>query len=270
MWTKTSGSRFGLSQVAALLTVLCVSSFAAPHRAHAGESPDPNALILSTRESYSSVEDYTATFIKQERINGELKNIETVHMKFQKPFKVYMKWIAGAKEGQETLFVEGKNGGKILAHPGFGGFIGGMLSLILPTFAISPDGPTAMTGNLHPITKAGIGNMIEGIIQNNSLAQANNELSIKVMGETEVDGRPCVVVERILPKGTDYPAHRAQLYIDKGYNLPVKLVLHNWSDQLMASYEYTKLVLNPGLESIEFERRNKDYRFGLAPPIIKD
>ncbi len=77
-------------------------------------------------------------------------------------------------------------------------------------------------------------------------------------------------MERILPDDSDYPAHRAQLYIDKGYNLPVKLVLHDWENQIIASYEYKDLTLNPGLEPIEFERRNKNYRFGLAPPIIRD
>ena len=241
-----------------------------PKVALASDSPDPHQLILSTRASFASVKDYTAIFIKQERINGKMRPPETVSMKFQKPFKIYMKWIAGAKQGQEVLYVKGENGGKVLAHPGFGGFIGGMLTLILPTFAISPDGPTAMKDNLHPITDAGIGNLIETIISNNSIALANNDLKLFFRGEAKVDGRPALVVERILPKVEGYPAHRAKLYIDKEYNLPVKLVLHDWSNQLIANYEYRKLVLNPGLKPIDFERYNKEYRFGVAPPIIKD
>lgn len=270
MCLKFANRWFRPIQVAVFLTILCVISVAIPYRARAGDSPDPNKLIVSTRDSYASIQDYTATFIKQERIKGKLRAPETVHLKFQKPFKVYMKWISGTREGQEVLYVKGKNGGKVMAHPGFGGFIGGMLNLILPTFAISPDGPTAMKDNLHPITNSGIGNMIESIILNNTIAKANNDLSLTVKGEAEVDGRSSYIVERILPEEDDYPAHRALLYIDKGHNLPVKLVLHDWEDQLLASYEYRKLVLNPGLEPIEFERRNKDYRFGLAPPIIKD
>jgi outer membrane lipoprotein-sorting protein len=255
----------------ALLLVLCLTApFALASEARAGDSPDPQALILSTRESFQSIQDYTATFIKQERINGKLREPELVLFKFQKPFKIYMKWTAGSKEGQEVLYVEGKNGGKVLAHPGFGGFLGGMLALVLPTFAISPGGPTAMKENLHPITNAGIGNIIENIIQNNNIALANNDLHLSIKGEAEVDGRPCIVIERVLPEENGYPAHRAQLYIDKTINLPVKLVLHDWSGQLLAQYEYTNLNLNPGLEPINFQRHNKDYRFGIAPPIIKD
>lgn len=263
--------RWKRASIAVLLSALLLAgSLAVPLSSRAGDSPEAQNLILSTRESYASVEDYTATFIKQERIKGTLRKPETVFFKFKKPFKVYMKWTSGAKEGQEALYVEGKYSGKMIAHPGFGGFLGGMLTLVLPTFAISPDGPTAMKDNLHPVTDAGIGNMIENIIHNNTIALANNDLSISVLGEAEVDGRPCVVVERILPEEAEYPAHRAQLYIDKGYNLPVKLVLHDWDDELIASYEYNKLTLNPGLEEVEFQRYNKDYRFGVAPPIIKD
>lgn len=234
------------------------------------DAPDPQELILSTRDSYSQIQDYTVTFIKQERIHGHLMPTETVFMKFQKPFKVYMKWIEGAKEGQEVLYVDGKNGDKVLAHPGFGGFFGGILTMILPTFAISPMGPTAMKDNLHPITDAGLGNMIENVIRNNTIAQTNNDLQLYYRGESAVDGRTAFLVERILPQEEGYPAHRAELFIDKEYRLPVMLVLHDWSDELTASYEFKDLVLNPGLAPEEFEHRYKDYRFGVAPPIIKD
>ena len=73
-----------------------------------------------------------------------------------------------------------------------------------------------------------------------------------------------------MPHKEGYPAHRTTYYIDKGYNLPVIVVLYDWEDQMTAYYEYSSLVLNPGLKPIDFETRNKEYRFGLVPPIIKD
>ncbi|MDA2916776.1 DUF1571 domain-containing protein [Nitrospinae bacterium AH_259_B05_G02_I21] len=238
--------------------------------ARSAQSPDPYKLLVSTRDSFASIHGYTATFTKHERVNGDLMPRETVFMKFQKPFKIYMKWLGGTKEGQEVLFVKGENGNRILAHPGFAGTIGGMINLILPTFAISPDGPSAMQGNRHPITGAGIGMLIEKIIRVNSKALASNDLSLTHKGDVEVDGRPSVLVERILPQKDGYPAHRTHYYIDKEYNLPVKVVLRDWSGRLTASYEYTALVLNPGLKPADFEIRNKEYRFGLLPTIIRD
>lgn len=267
---KTSG-RWGRQSLVACIAAICLSiSLGLSEETRAGETPDPHQLILSVQDSYLSVRGYTAKFIKQERINGTLNPRETIQMKFQKPFKVYMKWVEGAKEGQEIIYVKGENNGKALAHPGFGGFIGGMLNLILPTFAITPDGPTAMNGNRRPITDAGIGMMIEKIIHYNSAAKANGDLKLSFKGEAEVDGRPALVVERILPHKEGYPAHRTTYYIDKGYNLPVIVVLYDWEDQMMAYYEYSSLVLNPGLKPIDFETRNKEYRFGLVPPIVRD
>ncbi|MFQ5892861.1 MAG: DUF1571 domain-containing protein, partial [Nitrospinota bacterium] len=122
----------------------------------------------------------------------------------------------------------------------------------------------------YPITRAGIGRLIESIIEVNLLAVANNDLALSLQGEDQVDGRPAVVVERILPQKEGYPAHRARYYIDKEYNLPVRVILHDWTDELTAYYEYSALILNPGLQPVDFEIRNKEYRFGLMPPIIRD
>jgi outer membrane lipoprotein-sorting protein len=270
MTCRTPGWWRMVRLLACLAVLGAAVALVAQAAARAGENSDPYKLLVSTSSSFASVQGYTAKFTKQERVNGDLRPRETIFMKFQKPFKVYMKWLDGAKEGQEILYVKGKNGNKILAHPGFGGTIGGMINMILPTFAISPDGPSAMQDNRHPITGAGIGKLIEKIIQVSSKALENDELSLTYKGEVEVDGRPAVLVERILPQKDGYPAHRTHYYLDKEYNLPVKVVLHDWSGRLTASYEYTALVLNPALEPIDFEIRNKEYRFGLLPTIIKD
>ncbi len=270
MTRKTSGWWRGVRLVACIAVLGGAVALVASASARSAQSPDPHKLLVSMRDSFSSVQGYTVTFTKHERVNGDLMPRETVFMKFQKPFKIYMKWLDGAKEGQEVLFVKGENGNRMLAHPGFAGTIGGMINLILPTFAISPDGPSAMQGNRHPITGAGIGMLIEKIIRVNSKALADNDLSLTHKGDVEVDGRPSVLVERILPQKDGYPAHRTHYYIDKEYNLPVKVVLRDWSGRLTASYEYTALVLNPGLKPADFEISNKGYRFGLLPTIIKD
>lgn len=270
MTRKTSGWWRRVRLIACLAVLGGAVAVVASASARSAQSSDPFKLLVSMRSSFSSVQGYTATFTKQERVNGNLMPRETIFMKFQKPFRMYMKWLDGAKEGQEILYVKGENGNRILAHPGFAGTIGGMINLILPTFAISPDGPSAMQGNRHPITGAGIGMLIEKIIRVSSKALDNNDLSLTYKGDVDVDGRPAVLVERLLPQKDGYPAHRTQYYIDKEYNIPVKVILHDWSGRLTASYEYAALVLNPGLKPVDFEIRNKEYRFGFLPTIIKD
>ena len=270
MTRKTSGWWRRVRLVACLAVLGGAVALVASASARSAQRPDPYKILVSTRDSFASIHGYTATFTKHERVHGHLMPRETVFMKFQTPFQIYMKWLDGAKEGQEILYVKGENGNKILAHPGFAGTIGGIINLILPTFAISPDGPSAMRDNRHPITRAGIGMLIDKIIRVSSKALASNDLSLTYKGDVEVDGRTAVLVERILPQKDGYPAHRTQYYIDKEHNIPVKVILHDWSGRLTASYEYAALVLNPGLKPVDFEIRNKEYRFGFLPTIIRD
>jgi hypothetical protein len=42
--------------------------------------------------AYDGIRDYTALFLKRERINGVLLPLETIELRFQAPFKVYMAW----------------------------------------------------------------------------------------------------------------------------------------------------------------------------------
>ena len=64
------------------------------------------------------INDYRAIFHKQERVEGELLPEETILLKFQKPLKIYMKWIEEPLKGSEALFVQGKYDNKLIAHRG--------------------------------------------------------------------------------------------------------------------------------------------------------
>ncbi|MCA9660340.1 MAG: DUF1571 domain-containing protein, partial [Myxococcales bacterium] len=75
-------------------------------------------IVESMERAYKNVDDYTATFVKRERVRGRLLPREVMELKFAKPFKVYLRWGSGKHEGQEVLYVDGWNGGKIRAHTG--------------------------------------------------------------------------------------------------------------------------------------------------------
>ena len=74
--------------------------------------------------------DYTCTFYKRERINGRLTPLYVMEMKARtKPRSIYFKF-ADPYKGREAIFVEGQNGGKILAHEvGFTKLLAGTLEL---------------------------------------------------------------------------------------------------------------------------------------------
>jgi outer membrane lipoprotein-sorting protein len=109
------------------------------------ESRTLSTLMAQMESSYARVKDYTAVFHKQERLEGVLLPEETILLKFQKPLKVYMKWIKDPYRGREALYVQGDYDNKVIAHQG------GILGLV--TLSLDPRGATAMEGNRHPITE---------------------------------------------------------------------------------------------------------------------
>ncbi len=98
---------------------------------------------MNTQKAYSNVKDYTAILYKQEWIDGKMKPMETIFMKFrEKPFSVYMKWIKNPYKNQEVIFVKGWNKNRIKAHKGsFPDF----------TMNLDPLGWLPMKGNRHSI-----------------------------------------------------------------------------------------------------------------------
>ena len=78
--------------------------------ADAADAPiDLEQIFRQSEQVLAGVDNYTAVLHKQERVKGELLAAETVALKFKKPFRVYMKWVAEPHKGRETLFVLGAN-----------------------------------------------------------------------------------------------------------------------------------------------------------------
>ncbi len=107
------------------------------------------ALIDEMDSSYSKVTDYVGVFYNQERIGGKLDDGQTSLVKFQKPFKVYMKFIDGPSKGTEALYVEGCYENKMLVRQE------GICDCM--TFSLDPKGLLAMHRKRHPVTELGFG-----------------------------------------------------------------------------------------------------------------
>jgi hypothetical protein len=65
------------------------------------------ALLEVGRHRLEKMNDYSATFTKQERVDGdELQDVQTTEVKLRHhPFSLYMKWIKGGDVGREVLLV---------------------------------------------------------------------------------------------------------------------------------------------------------------------
>ena len=139
------------------------------------------AHVYAMERAYASVQDYTATFYKQERVKGELLPLETIELKFRKPFGVYLRWLSGDFAGREVIYVRGWNEDKIRAHQG---------SFPDVTVSLRPDSSLAMRGNRHPITKVGFGEIIRLMVRDARLAEARPQDDVQYtdLGEWDVYG----------------------------------------------------------------------------------
>jgi hypothetical protein len=109
------------------------------------------ALAKSSLESLEKIKDYTCIFVKRERVSGELLPEERLQMKVRhQPFSVYMRFLEPVSlAGQEAIFVEGENDGKLVGHAT------GISGQVVGTVALDPTGYLAMRNNRYPITNAG-------------------------------------------------------------------------------------------------------------------
>ncbi|MBF0225836.1 MAG: DUF1571 domain-containing protein [Desulfobacterales bacterium] len=166
------------------------------------QQPDPIALSLEAPKIYETIQDYTAIFYKQERIGKKLMPLEKIQLKFRKPFDLYMKWIDNPYKGQEMLYKEGQNNGKILAHKG--GFLG------LVSVSVDPIGNLAMDNQHHAVFDAGLGSTINLIAKGLKKGIDRKEIKVNFLGEEKLEGRPVYVFEGVFPEKLEGETYTVQ------------------------------------------------------------
>jgi hypothetical protein len=215
-------------------------------------------LLDTADRFYTKVYDYTSVMVSRERVKDVLLPPERVLVKFQRMFKVYMRWMEGPSKGREGLYVSGDHDGKFLVYEPNG-------FQRLFTAALEPTDARVMDKSRHPVTDVGIGRLLEIVGENARRAARNGVLRVIDHGTGEVVGRRARQVEAILPQDAraGYYGFRVRLSFDEAHGLPIRVVVYDWSDQLVEDYTYTELRLNPGLTAVDFDPSNKEYGFSF-------
>jgi len=192
------------------------------------------------------VRDYSGTFYKQERINGKLKKTEQISIMFrEKPFSIFMHWQKNAARIDKMLYVEGQNDNKMVVHPT--GFFSWFKSV-----KKDPTGKDAKKASLRSCDKFGFHRSMDSLLDIYKTANNKGDLKFKYLGRTKIDNRPCIAIERILPKNKGYPNARMVIEIDLEYLLPVSIASYNWDNQLLAKYIFHNLKFNNGFTNAKF------------------
>jgi len=219
----------------------------------------------------SQVSDYTATMVKRERINGELKEQEFMFIKVRnrktengrvtQPFAIYIKFLRPrGSAGREVIWVEGQNDGKLVAHE-----VPGLRNLI--TLKLPPKGYLAMLGNRYPITDAGIENLIVKLIEKGTRDKAHGECDVQFYKGAKINDRVCTLLQVTHPVARDYfDFHIAQIFIDDALQIPIRYAAYSWptpggKPQLEEEYTYMNLQVNVGLTDQDFNPENPEYKY---------
>lgn len=235
--------------------------------------PNEHPLAPALRWAYQGLEemnrlqDYSATVVKRERIDGKLGDYQYMFAKIrQKPFSVYLYFLdsPGTKgqEGQEVIFVEGQNGGKLLAHPA-----PGLKAKLVGTLSLEPTSMLAMRGQRYPITELGMGTMVRRLIEVGEHDSQYDECEVNFR-PAKINGRVCTCIQVVHPTPRrNFLFHIARIYVDDEMNLPVRYESHDWptspggQPELMEEYTYMNVKLNNGFTDADFDVNNPNYRF---------
>lgn len=211
-----------------------------------------------------TIQDYSCTLVKRERISGRLNDHEYIFLKVrQRPFSVYMYFLGPDPiKGRECIYVEGRNEGKLIAHEGRG------FKAKLGVFRLDPNGLLAMRGQRYPITEVGIRNLTARLVEVAESDLQYGECEVTWYKNTKVDGRKCTCLKVVHPfPRKEFRFHVARVFIDDELQIPIRYESYQWpkkpGGQPVPDEEYTymNLKINNGFADADFEERNPNYRF---------
>ena len=242
---------------------------------------DPVLEMAASRLAYfrEQVRDYTCVMVKREQSDGKTAEREYMFTKVRSrrtengrvvvPFSVYLYSLKPkVAAGREVIFVEGQNGGKLVAHDS-------PSSLIYKTVGsvwLDPKGPIAMRGQRYPITYAGMENLLIKLLERGNLDRQRGPCEVKNTTAT-INKRACDVIQIRHPeRDKKHDFYLARIFMDREHQLPVRYASYQWPTSsrsklgpVIEEYTYLDLKLNVGLTDMDFSHRNPKYLFVRRP-----
>ena len=227
-----------------------------------GATPESQGLdeaLEKGLKAYDAVRDYKAVFQKQERSGDALGPQETIFLKFEKPFKIFMGWLNTNKKGLQVLYERGKRDGKLAIHKP------GLLLGLAPVIFLEQSSPWVREGSAsYDIEDAGIGTFLEDFAQAVTRAEKEERLDVKTGEEGSFD-----VTFKDSTEGSGYFAYRVIVHFDRISGLPDTMQLFDWNNKLTGIYAYEQLKLNVGAEDLEFKQLALGKLYRLYLPAAK-
>lgn len=211
----------------------------------------------SLDELAKNIHDYSCTFIKQERIDGELGEPQHIFMKVRhQPFSVYMSFLK-PHTGREVLWVAGQNNGEMVVMEA------GFRRKLLGKMNLDPQGSVAMNGQKYPITRVGIQNLTAQLLKQFEADSRYGECEVSHKTDVKLGGRTTTMVQITHPIARqNFRAHVARLFFDNELRIPIHYDAYTWPQQtggqppLEERFTYANLKINNGFTARDFDAHN--------------
>jgi hypothetical protein len=198
--------------------------------------------------------------VKQELLPEGLSPIQEIEVRYRNtPQTVYMTWKTNAGGARRALWAPGDprfvdQQGRALARVEPNGTL---VRLVTTDVFVLIHGPDARKASRRTIDECGFASTFALLEKFNGIAEARGVLDFKYAGPGEIDGRRTYKIVRNLPyEGPDgpYPDSRMILHLDQEWLLPVAVYSYGDKEakQLLGSYVFTKVELNPGMDEAAF------------------
>ncbi|MEZ6060709.1 MAG: DUF1571 domain-containing protein [Planctomycetaceae bacterium] len=227
-------------------------------------------LLQDGARMLESVERYTAAFHKQERINGDMTEAQSIDLKIQHSphFAVYMKW-RNFDKGRQVLYSDEYEDGNMVVK------LGGLKGRFIPAVKLNPLSGQAMAESRHPITQAGILGMLKEMIvhRQNDLKHGHGMKCTRLPNQ-EFDERDCYcfLYEYDSPEFSEL-YRKSVVLIDTRRNIPMLVRNYTWAVEseglsteeldkltLIENYSFTEVDFDRELVATDFSRENPKYR----------
>jgi hypothetical protein len=213
-------------------------------------------LYALAAERSAQLDSYNARMRRREEVKGKVGPEEVILFQFRRePFSVHMKWLGTVGQGREVIYVRGQYEDKIhtlVARSDNALFAGKVMSF-------APDSPLVKDASRHPITEAGItnlvnrfGTMLEGYEKGDKRFTGLTYLGVQKRSESL---NPMEAVEQVIPPGNDLllpkGGHRLWLF-DTMEHLPMTVITRDDSDREVEYYSFDCLQFPVKLDNDDF------------------
>jgi hypothetical protein len=216
---------------------------------------DPVGALAASLAKYEGVEGYTCTFIKRERIDGKLKDVETIACDFQEsPYAVLMRWKGGVGRAEAMMYAAGAHDDQLLIVPAGEFQKKAVKTLTGRTYAkralTSADAKGAAR---YPANEFGMASGTRRVYRAWQAAEQRKQLAAEYVGLVDVPelGRKCHVLRRTVNPSEEEGLTSVTVMFDPELLLQVGSVLMA-GDDLIASYFFKDIVLNPKFDKAHF------------------